>query len=217
MTDGISPQALARKQRFLEEKGEAGSFEKLIEKNDHRYLFLYFDERGDIMSLSKQPPSEVNPIWQTYDFDQHELAMLKDKDLNQFWVATDSKGKAKVQLRPQATVYATMSADDLTHVEFGEGEADMYVSIKEDCATIRLDAAVKKRFEGTYPIQATVQGKRIFKLFITDPEQLNVIYDTITVSMVELLTQDIITKDLVADLRHCQIHTAPLFDKYLRV
>lgn len=216
MSDGISPQALARKKRFLEEKGDAGSFEKLIEKNDHRHLFLYFDERGDIMSLCKQSPDEVNPLWQTYDFDQHELAMLQGKDLNQFWVVTDSKGKSKINLRPQATVYAKMSHDDLIKVDFSEGEADLYVSIKEDCATVKVDPKIKKRYEGTYPIQATVNGKRIFKIFLSDPEQENIIYDTITVSMVELLTEEVITKDLVADLRHCTIYTAPLFDKYKR-
>lgn len=217
MSDEISPEALARKKRFLEEKGAAGDFEKLIEKNDHRELFLYFDERGDIMSLGKQPPKDVNPLWKTFDFDQHELAMLKDKDINQFWVVTDSKGKSKIQLRPQATVYAKMSADDLTVVDFGEGDADVYVSIKEDTATIKLDAKAKEQYKNVYPIQATVKGKRIFKIFLSDPENQNIIYDTLTVSMVELLTEEIITKDVVADLRHCKIHTAPLFDKYLRV
>lgn len=217
MSDNINPQALARKQRFLQEKGDAGGFEQLVEKNEHRQWFLYFDERGDIMSLSKDSPEQVNPLWQTYNFDQHELAMLAEKDLNQFWVVTDSKGKSKVQLRPQATVYAAMSADDLTVVDFGEGTADMYVSIKEDTATIRLDQSVKEQFKNTYPIQATIKGKRIFKLFLTDPEQYNIIYDTITVSMVELLTEEFVSKDMIADLRHCQIHTAPLFDKYLRV
>lgn len=217
MSDSISPEALARKKRFLEEKGDAGSFEALVERNEHREWYLYFDERGDIMSLSKETPDKVNSLWQTYAFDQHELAMLAEKDLNQFWVVTDSKGKSKVQLRPQATVYATMSADDVTLVEFGEGTADLYVSVKEEVATIALDSAVKEKYKNTYPIQATVKGKRIFKLFLTDPEQHNIIYDTITVSMVELLTQDVVRKDMIADLRHCQIHTAPLFDKYLRV
>ena len=164
MSDEISPEALARKKRFLEEKGAAGDFEKLIEKNDHRELFLYFDERGDIMSLGKQPPKDVNPLWKTFDFDQHELAMLKDKDINQFWVVTDSKGKSKIQLRPQATVYAKMSAEDLTVVDFGEGDADVYVSIKEDTATIKLDAKAKEQYKNVYPIQATVKGKRIFKV-----------------------------------------------------
>lgn len=217
MSEEISEQALARKQRFLEAKGDAGGFEELVEKQDNREYYLYFDERGDIMSLCKDRPDEVNPLWLTYNFDQHDLAMLKDKDVNQFWVVTDSKGVSKVQLRPQATVYAQMDADSLVLVEFGEGDADLKVSIKEDHATIKVSNEVKASYEGVYPIQATVKGKRIFKLFLTDPKNQNIIYDTLTVSMVELLTEEEITKDIIADLRHCHVYTAPLFDKYLRV
>lgn len=216
MSEEISEQALARRRRFLEEKGTAGGFKELVKKTDNRQLRLYFDERGDIMSLSAELPDKVNPLWLTYDFDQHDLAMLKEKDLNQFWIITDSKGKCKISLRPQATVYATMPADNLVTLEFGEGSADLYFSLTEDSAIIELDQSVKDQFEGTYPIQATVKGKRIFKFFISDPEQVNIIYDTVTVSMVELLTEKTIKKDIPADLRHCQIHTVPLLDKYLR-
>ena len=63
MSEEISAQALARKKRFLEEKGDAGGFEQLVEKVDNREYFLYFDERGDIMSLCKERPDEVNPLW----------------------------------------------------------------------------------------------------------------------------------------------------------
>lgn len=216
MSEEISEQALARKKRFLEEKGTAGGFKELIEKVDKRQLRLYFDERGDIMSLTNDMPDKVNPLWLTYDFDQHDLAVLKEKDLNQFWVVTDSKGKSKINLRPQATVYATMPADNLVTVEFGEGKADLYFNLTEDSAIVELDQSVKDRYVGTYPIQATVKGKRIFKFFISDPEQMNIIYDTVTVSMVELLTERTIVKPLLADLRHCQVHTVPLLDKYLR-
>ena len=217
MSEGISEQALARKKRFLEEKGDAGSFEQLVEKHEDRLWYLYFDERGDIQTLCHEKPEDVNPLWRTYEFDQHELAMLKDKDTNQFWVVTDTKGVCKIQLRPQATVYASMDASDLTLVDFGEGEADLYVSVKEDSASIKISQEVKDQYAGVYPIQATVKGKRIFKIFLADAENQNIIYDTLTVSMVELLTEEEITKDIIADLRHCRIYTAPLFDKYLRV
>ena len=217
MSDQVSEAALARKKRFLEAKGDAGGFEKLVEKTEHASWYLYFDERGDIMSLCHEPPAEVNPLWLTYEFDQHELAMLKDKDTNQFWVTTDSKGVSKIQLKPQATVYASMSTDDVTLIDFGEGEADLYVSIKEDRATVKVSSEIKKQYEGVYPIQATVKGKRIFKIFLADADNQNIIYDTLTVSMVELLTEEEITKDTIADLRHCHVYTAPLFDKYLRV
>lgn len=217
MSEGISEQALARKKRFLEEKGDAGSFEQLVEKHEDRLWYLYFDERGDIQTLCHDKPEDVNPLWRTYEFDQHELAMLKDKDTNQFWVVTDTKGVCKIQLRPQATVYASMDASDLTLVDFGEGEADLYVSVKEDSATIKISQEIKDQYKNVYPIQATVKGKRIFKIFLADAENQNIIYDTLTVSMVELLTEEEITKDIIADLRHCNVYTAPLFDKYLRV
>ena len=68
MSEGISEQALARKKRFLEEKGDAGSFEQLVEKHEDRLWYLYFDERGDIQTLCHDKPEDVNPLWRTYEF-----------------------------------------------------------------------------------------------------------------------------------------------------
>ena len=94
--------------------------------------------------------------------------------------------------------------------------ADCMISVKEEHVEIELSDKFKETMKGVYPIQATIKGKRIFKFFLCDPEQQGVIFDTVTVSMVELLTERIIKKDTLADLRHCTVYTAPLFDKYLR-
>ena len=127
-------------------------------------------------------------------------------------------GRCELQLRPRATVYATMKDDDVIKIEFSPTEtvADCMISIKDDYAIIELSEAIKESFKGTYPIQATIKGKRIFKFHVCDPEQKGVIFDTVTVSMVELLTEKCVQKELLADLRHCVVYTAPLFDKYLR-
>tara|TARA_R110000782_G_scaffold51133_3_gene110447 strand:- start:1215 stop:1868 length:654 start_codon:yes stop_codon:yes gene_type:complete len=217
MSDQPSPQALARKKLFLEEKKKAGGFDELVKITENRELRLYFDERGDIMSLTREGPEQLNPLWITAEFDQHHLNQLEEKDINQFWVVTDSAGKCKIALRPQATVYASMPDDATAKIPFGEGDADLFVSISESKATIWLSPATIESFKGTYPIQATVKGKRIFKFFLADPNEKGVIFDTITISMVELLTDAKISKDIIADLRHCEVITAPLFDKYLRV
>ena len=90
------------------------------------------------------------------------------------------------------------------------------IAIGNEYATIQLSEKFKETMIGIYPIQATIKGKRIFKFFLVDPEQKNVIFDTVTVSMVELLTEKIVVKELLADLRHCVVLTTPLFDTYLR-
>ena len=50
MSEELSPQVLARKQRFIEDKEAAGSFEALMDQQDviHRSKRVFFDERGDI-------------------------------------------------------------------------------------------------------------------------------------------------------------------------
>ena len=218
MSEEISPQALARKQRFIDEKLDAGGFDSLVEKQETRAKRVFFDERGDIMSICHNEPHEVNPLWLTYEFDQHEINELNEKDVNKFWVVRLKDNSCKLQLRPQATVYATMKDEDVIKVEFDPEleTADCMISIKEEHAEIELSDKFKETMKGVYPIQATIKGKRIFKFFLCDPIQKGVIFDTVTVSMVELLTEKIISKDLLADLRHCTVYTAPLFDKYLR-
>ena len=84
MSEEISPQALARKQRFIDEKLDAGGFDSLVEKQETRAKRVFFDERGDIMSICHNEPHEVNPLWLTYNFDQHVINELDDKDVNKF-------------------------------------------------------------------------------------------------------------------------------------
>jgi hypothetical protein len=215
-----NPQVLARKIRFLEYKAAAGNFAALMDQQDtiHRSQRVFFDERGDIVSVTYQSPAEVNPLWQTYEFTYTEVAVLDGKDVNKFWVVRRKDGTCELQLRPQATVYATMKDDDVIKIEFSSTEttADCMISIKEDHAIIELSDKFKETMKDVYPIQATIKGKRIFKFHVCDPDQKGVIFDTVTVSMVELLTEKFIEKELLADLRHCIVYTTPLFDKYLR-
>tara|TARA_R110002074_G_scaffold255262_1_gene427740 strand:+ start:1022 stop:1687 length:666 start_codon:yes stop_codon:yes gene_type:complete len=220
MSEELSPQVLARKQRFIEDKEAAGSFEALMDQQDviHRSKRVFFDERGDIVSVTFESPAEVNPLWLTYEFTYSEVATLEDKDTNKFWVVQRKDGTCELQLRPQATVYAKMKEDDVVKIEFSPTEktADCMISIKEDHAIIELSDEYKETMKGVYPIQATIKGKRIFKFHVCDPDQQGVIFDTVTVSMVELLTEKFVQKELLADLRHCIVYTTPLFDKYLR-
>ena len=218
MTEEINPAALARKKRFIDAKMDAGGFDNLIDKQETRARRVYFDERGDIMSICHQEPHEVNPLWLTYEFDQHTINELDEKDVNKFWVVTQKDKTCKIQVRPQATVYSKMKEEDTIKVGFDPEieTADCMVSVKEEHVEIELSDKFKETMKGVYPIQATIKGKRIFKFFLCDPEQQGVIFDTVTVSMVELLTEKIIKKDTLADLRHCTVYTAPLFDKYLR-
>lgn len=220
MSEELNPQVLARKQRFIEDKEAAGGFDALMDQQDtlHRSKRVFFDERGDIVSVTFQSPAEVNPLWLTYEFTYSEVAVLEDKDTNKFWVVKRKDGTCELQPRPQATVYAKMKDEDVIKVEFSptENTADCMISIKEDHAIIELSDEFKETMKGVYPIQATIKGKRIFKFHVCDPDQKGVIFDTITVSMVELLTEKVVEKELLADLRHCIVYTIPLFDKYLR-
>jgi len=216
----ISEQALARKKKFLEKKHEFGDYKTLMEHNKHKLYYLYFDADGEIMSLTKEPPEKINPLWKTYEFDQHLLATLVDKDINKFWVTTDSTGVSTIQLKPVGTVYVQLAEEDLLSVEFSNDDNtdyEMSVSITATDLFLSLSDTAKQMFSDVYPIQATVKGKRILKFFLADPAKHDIIYHTESVSLVELLTEDKVRKELPADLRHCTINTVPVFDKYIRV
>lgn len=221
MQDNVSDTASERRRRFLEAKQQSGgSAETLIEKQKNLPWRLYFDSAGSIQCFTNQPDFQANAEWLTHDFTQDQLEILKDKEPRKYMVVIDPKVENlyHIQLRPLEDAYIPTSNDFLVEVELGNKntEYEILCEIKNNSLVVSMHADVKHEYENIYPISATRNGARILRFYITEPQDPHVMYEYKTVSLADLLTNEVVLRELGDDLENCSIYTNKIFDKYLR-
>ena len=210
--------AMARKNRFLKNKEKHGNGEQYIKYLNERPYRLYFDDRGEIVCLTREEV-EVQPGWNTYDFDKQKLFELKyfEKELHKYHVIQKEDKTLDVQLKLFIRQYSDQEKNELMLVELGDEVADFIIKITSHEIIFQLSDAAKKQFQGKYPIGATIKGKRIFHFYFSPSENHDVYAHRETVSMFELLTNDVVVKYPPGNFRQYDLFTLKLFDKYVRV
>lgn len=215
----ISPQALARKQRFAQAKEDAGGVVNLIDKIKTRPYKIYFNEYGEIVYFS-QEDVEPNENWLTHDFTQDQLKILIGKELSKYIVKIDEKvdNLYNIEVKTIETIYTDQEKDFLAEIEYNKAaKYDVKVVITaENTLDVSLSNSAKEPYKDLYPISATVKGQRLLKFFITQEGDPHIMYHYEIISLAELITESKVSRQLPADLRHCSVYTVKLFDKYQR-
>ena len=223
MSDGISKEALARKKAFQKFKKELGG-----EVNDHTIWEhkkkqdwkLYFNDVGEIVCLTSE---KVKPQkhWKTYDFTNEQLAVLREPGvkLNKYIVLPDQyeENVYKIEVKPIDSVYTNAEKDFLSEITPGKS-ADITVEVttKELCVTLDREI-VKENYSKVYPVSATIKGARLLKFFVTAKGNPHILYHCETISLSELIIEDVVKRKLPADCRDYSVYTIKHFDTYSRV
>lgn len=215
----ISPQALARKQRFAQAKEEAGGVVNLIEKNKARPYHLYFNDVGEIVYFS-QEEVQPNEDWLSHDFTQDQMKILLGKELRKYHIKKDEKvdNLYSIEVKTIETIYTDQEKDFLGEIEYSKAaKYDLKVVITaENTLEVSLSKSAKEPYKDLYPISATIKGQRLLKFFLTQESDPHIMYHYEIVSLAELITEDKVVRQLPGDLRHCSVYTVKLFDKYQR-
>jgi hypothetical protein len=194
--------------------------ELLISQSNQRHLHLFFDDKGHIQCITAEPPEVLNPLWYTYDFSQEVLKDIKARDPNKFWITTNPETKEYViSSKPIATLSDLSLDGTLCEImyEHEPTQHDISVRLLSNHIEIELSKTTKEQmFSNTYPIGATIKGKRILKFVVAESDVSKFVYQVISVSLSELLSEQTVIKKTEADFRHFDVYTIPLFDKYIR-
>lgn len=220
--DQISPEALARKKRFLEAKEAAGGTAgDLIQQQQKKNYTLYFDEAGEIVCFTKEDVV-VNPEWLTHDFTQDQLKILigKEKEFQKYRVKIDSKvdNLYSIELKPiENANIVDANKDFLYNIEPSESKIwDIKIKVTETHLQIFMHDKIKEEYKDVYPISATRNGARLCKFYITAKDDPHTLFYYSTISLAELLSDDFAQRKLPSDLRNCSVFTIKLFDTYVR-
>lgn len=218
--NNISNAAEARRKRFIESKNQSGgSADQLMDTLENRPWRVFFDDEGIIQCFTQDGSIDARPDWNTFDFAQDQLDILKKKDIRKYHVIPDPKVENifSIELRPLQSVKLPSTSDFLYEVtEDLDSDYEIKCSIKKDKLMVCISDATKQEYADVYPVSATRNGYRILRFYITKPQDPHVMYEYKHVSLSDLLIQDEIYLQLGMDLEHCSIYTNKIFDKYLR-
>ena len=192
----------------------------MISQSDQRHLHLFFDDKGQIQCITAEPPEVLNPLWYTYDFSQEVLKDIKARDPNKFWITVNSDTQEHFIVSKPIASLTDLSLDGTLCEIMYEHEPiqhDISVRVLSHHIEIALSKTTKEQmFSNIYPIGATIKGKRILKFVVAESDVSKFVYQVISVSLSELLSEQTVIKKTEADFRHFDVYTVPLFDKYIR-
>lgn len=210
-----------RKKRFLEAKAAAGGADQLMLQQKNKPYRLYFNDTGDIMCFTNDDGIHIQEGWETHDFTQPQLQILREKDLTRFRVKKDPKvdNLFSIELRPLETIFISADQDFLFEIKPHQKieNPDIKCSITKTQLVVTLSKTVKAEYKGVYPISATVNGSRLLKFYVTAENDPHDMYHYSVISLADLLANKQVKVDLDDDLRKYSVFTNKLFDTYVRI
>ena len=187
----VTEQALARKERFRKNK-ELGTlvhqdnFEDTLPK-------IWFDDLGEIRAVTYDAEFEPDSSWTTYDFDLVTLKMIKGNNPSYYMVVrTENKGEISYQIALRKNTVKRQITQDtgLTHAAKIRPDypVDIQVTITEDQIVVEL-TDIGNQMITKHPEKYLTDN---LKLYITEPMNVHVLLQELTVKLVDLITDAVV-------------------------
>lgn len=217
----MESEAELRRQRFLAAKEAAGGTAgALIRSNANKPAYVYFDDSGNILCVTTDADIETLPHWtHKHEFTQEQVEILKGKNHNLFYVKQDPlvENLFSIENRSIESQYVTVEEEFLSLVAAEKTSSyDIKCSLNSTQLTITAHKNLIKKYEGIAPSNMVAKGKKILKFYITAKNDPHFMFQTVNISLANLVTAGEISIKTTEDFSQCSIYTPKVFDKYVR-
>lgn len=218
----VTEQALARKQRFRENKDKQGLTDAV--KSMSRKSMVYFNEQGDITCVTKDPDFDVDPSWFTYEFSHSEIAKLRNRSFSDFVVVKSQKqGKDHYEIKSakSQTDRSVTHQTDFAEVSFtpvwDTEDTQVLVELSKHKITLKLTEKGEDFLSQYRKSDYQVKNQKFLSVFITVKKNPHYLIHDFKVPLKDLLLKDTIAQALDKDLTTYSVYVKPLFDYVRRV
>lgn len=218
----ISSKALTRNRQFLKLKEEHGSAIGIQQHIKKTKWNLWFDDDGTIVSLSKAPNKKLSKKFKNAVFSQDQIDILKDKNWSLFRVRTDSKSDEihYLEAQPIDVGVVTTSNQFLTLVKPTSKRSRIYdikLELTADKFIVTGHSRLLSKYDNVAPINCTTNGKKELIFHFTSINDPSFLLHTISLPLVELISNKQVAIKMEIDMRQCSIYTLnAIVDKYIR-
>lgn len=215
----VSPEALKRKKRFLENKdkfeGNYYAMQKAEYEKDHT---VYFLQDGTITCITKE---EIEPKkeWKSYVFSKQQVSILDGKNLDLYRVAQnpDDENTYHIELRPIESLYVRNEDAFVQLIEYDKSRSyNIKVGFKNNKFFVQASAKTKNKYKGKDLNTITAKGHKELVFYFTSVNDPHFMIFVVKVKLHELIKEGIVYTDTPKDLDRCSVYTLELFDKYVR-
>lgn len=217
----VSPEALTRKQRFLKLKEEHGGIGGITHAIKQTPWNLWFNDDGDIISLSKEPNEELSKKFRHTIFTQDQIDIIKDKNWSLFRIKADPKSDKifYIATRPIDAGVVTNSNQFLSLVKPASKRSKIYdikVELTKNEFIVTGHSRLLSKYEGIAPINYTANGKKELVFHLTTINDPSFLLQTISIPLSVLIPNKQVAIKMESDMRQTSIYTLPSVDKYIR-
>lgn len=215
----VSPEALKRKKRFLENKdkfeGNYYAMQKAEYEKDHT---VYFLQDGTITCITKEK-IEPKKDWKSYVFSKQQVSILDGKNLDLYRVAQnpDDENTYHIELRPIESLYVRNEDAFVQLIEYDKSRSyNIKVGFKNNKFFVQASAKTKNKYKGKDLNTITAKGHKELVFYFTSVNDPHFMIFVVKVKLHELIKEGIVYTDTPKDLDRCSVYTLELFDKYVR-
>lgn len=219
----ITEQALERKKKFRKNKETNGLVTEISTLS--KSTKVYFDDQGEIVCVTKDQEFPIDDSWNTFDFTDHEIRLLKYKSFSEFLVVKkdshDQEDSYEIKHRKSSKqrslthetafqeVAVTPSWDtDLTEIE---------VSMFKDNITLQILPLGLEYLEKYKDSNYQIMNQKVLSIYITLRKNPHYLIHELKVPLVDFLSGDPVIVELEQDFTPYSIYTKPLFKYCARV
>lgn len=214
----VSEAALARKQRFMELKKEhGGNIAGIKEHYDNLDWFLWHEDDGTIVSMSKEDNDSLSKRFERAQFTNEQIAILKDKNWNLYRIVVDKLNKHVKYIEVRPVEIDKILTDDffLFQVDANSSRAyDIKLSLASSALTITAHARMLEQYNDINPADAIINGRRILPFYITSKNDPSFMFHMVNVNLEDIIRDKQVVCELPSNFKGCSIFTLKLFEKY---
>lgn len=213
----VSTQALERKKRFLELKAQAGNIRALRRERAVRPWQLWFDQVGDIITFTQDQDVQPKAHWLSYEFEQDQLDILKDKNIADYRVVEDDKVNGLYRIKVRQIEHFELNADnqflkEITHNP--NPNTQVLCTLSEDSFTVALGKSVVEEYIDVEPKKAQKGNQKILVFYLTSPKDPHILFHEFYITMEQLLSNSVCSIPLSNNYLGCGVFTKKVFDSY---
>jgi len=211
----VSDKALLRKQKFVSLKEEHGSLDSLQKYIKDLKWNLWFDDVGNIVSMSKEPNSELDKNYQVTQFTNEQVKILKDKNWNLYRIVSDKFNNTVkfIEAKPIETEKVSSEEVFLYQIDNLKSRSyDLKFTVSKQKCTVIPSKKVLKNYSNVS--DAVIKGRKTMIFYITAKNDPSFLFQTVTIPLDTLLQKQKFEFDIDSDIDHYSIFTLKLFDNY---
>ena len=223
----VSPEALARKQRFLDLKEQYDDIAGIIEYTNKLTWYVWHDSFGNIVASSKGESLDLDEQYSKAEFSSEQVSIIKTIVAGkEYWnwhlykVISDKFDNSVKFLVLKENTVTKLDEHNLILVENIKSKDNDYsikIKVNKKKVVVSMHNNLLKEYSTVGADNAVIKNRTSFYLYFTSKNDPSFLFYKLQINIFDLVKTGSLERRAPIDLTEYSIYTLDLFDTYVRV